>query len=152
MNYFSIFHRNVQKYSRDNERINSFTHRLSTIKSRVVWLLQNIWLGVWSWITRYERAFTAHCLLWTLSELDTILLHTDPRQHVMMQLQATLNLQLLYLRCSSFFWQHTYYMVEQDNVQANLESVQCRVFQICKVFDYQYCKSRSRDPFPTPLT
>ena len=41
---------------------------------------------------------------------------------------------------------------QQDNVQANLESVQCRVFQICKVFDYQYCKSRSRDPFPTPLT
>ena len=28
---------------------------------------------------------------------------------------------------------------KQDNVQANLESVQCRVFQICKVFDYQYC-------------
>ena len=40
---------------------------------------------------------------------------------------------------------------KQDNVQANLESVQCRVFQICKVFDYQYCKSRSRDPFPTPF-
>ena len=44
------------------------------------------------------------------------------------------------------------YTCKQDNVQANLESVQCRVFQICKVFDYQYCKSRSRDPFPTPLT
>ena len=41
---------------------------------------------------------------------------------------------------------------KQDNVQANLESVQCRVFQICKVFDYQYCKSRSRDPFRPPLT
>ena len=42
-------------------------------------------------------------------------------------------------------------LVKQDNVQANLESVQCRVFQIWKVFDYKYCKSRSRDPFPTPF-
>jgi len=29
----------------------------------------------------------------------------------------------------------TMFNYKQDNVQANLESVQCRVFQICKVFD-----------------
>ena len=28
--------------------------------------------------------------------------------------------------------------VKQDNVQANSESVQCRVFQIRKVFDHQH--------------
>ena len=53
------------------------------------------------------------------------------------------------LRCFKWFAYENFY--RQDNVQANLESVQCRVFQICKVFDYQYCKSKSRDPFPTPF-
>ena len=45
------------------------------------------------------------------------------------------------------------YSLKQDNVQANLESVQCRAFQICKVFDYTNTAKVSHvTPSRPPLT
>ena len=74
------------------------------------------------------------------------------REHKLYEMteRGEMNIKVWYAHCHSIFVFIVCPMqfmaldnIKHDDVQANLESVQCRVFQICKVFDYQYCKSRS---------